>query len=73
MLLLLDSLENGDGKGSFSLHLIVFVHDITYVPSPSPLSAGNFAIERSEMDDRRIPLLSFFLAHRIFCLEGYSL
>lgn len=44
MILLLDSLENGDGKGSFSLLLIDFIHDITYVPSPSLLSAGEESI-----------------------------
>ena len=45
MTLPLDSLENGDGKGSFSLHLIDFVHDITYASSPSLLSAGEESIE----------------------------
>ena len=44
MILLLDSLGNGDGKGSFSLHLIDFVHDITYAPSPSLLSRGEESI-----------------------------
>ena len=52
MILLLDSLENGDDKGRFSLHLIVFVRDITYVPSPSPLGAGNFVLECGETDNR---------------------
>lgn len=45
MILLLDSLENGDDKGSFSLLLIDFIHDITYVPSPSLLSTGEESIE----------------------------
>ena len=45
MILLLDSLENGDGKGSFSLQLIDFVHDITYASSPFLLSTGEESIE----------------------------
>lgn len=45
MILPLDSLENGDGKGSFSLLLIVFVQDITCASSPSLLSADEWSIE----------------------------
>ena len=45
MILPLDSLEDEDGKGSFSLHLIVFVQDITCASSPSLLSADERAIE----------------------------
>jgi len=45
MILPLVSLENGEDKGSFSLHLIVFVQDITCAFSLSLLSADERAIE----------------------------
>lgn len=48
MIFPLDSLEDGDSKGSFSLHLIVFVQDITCASSPSLLSADERSIEYGE-------------------------